>query len=310
MKIFKTIDSLQEELQTLKLEGKQLAFVPTMGALHEGHLSLILEAQQENDCVLASIYVNPTQFNDPKDLEKYPRPIEKDIRALEQLGCDYLFLPETEEIYPKGLVGPSLDLKGLDNYMEGAHRPGHFAGVVQVVHRLLDIVHPDSLYMGQKDFQQYSIIAHMLKELNIPVRLVRVAIVREADGLAMSSRNVHLSEEGRRLAPILHKTLEDLKYHYEQNPKADPRDLEQQAIKAILDSGVPSVDYLDIVNGYSLQPIQKFDETDFVVSCATIRLDGIRLLDNIILKEEQNPAYLQEQAEKQMLKDRVDALKN
>lgn len=310
MKIFKTISELQTEIQEQRKAGKRLGFVPTMGALHEGHLSLLLEAQQENDLVIASIYVNPTQFNDPSDLEKYPRPIEKDIKALESLSCDYLFLPTTAEIYPENLRSPDLDLEGLDRYMEGAHRPGHFAGVVQVVHRLLDLVQPDSLYMGQKDFQQFSIIAHLIKTLEMPVELVRVAIVREADGLAMSSRNVHLSKEGRQLAPVLHKTLQDLKYHYEQAPNSDPRQLEQKAKESLLKAGIPALDYLDIVDGYSLSPIKNFEEIDFVVACATIRVDGIRLLDNIVIKEEKSAAYQKEQAEKQMLRDRVDALKD
>ncbi len=307
MQILYSIAELQEALQHSK---QRLGFVPTMGALHEGHLSLIIEAQQENDAVLCSIYVNPTQFNDPEDLEKYPRPIEQDIKALEQLGCDYLFLPNTEEMYPAELKAPDLDLGGLDRYMEGAHRPGHFAGVVQIVHRLLDLIQPNSLYMGQKDFQQYSIIAHMIKELDLPVQLVRVSIVREADGLAMSSRNVRLSKSGRALAPILYQVLLDSKFQYEENPKINPRQLEDRAKTMLLEQGVAAVDYFDLVDGYNLQPIQSFDETDYVVACATIRIDGIRLLDNMVFKEEQNQNYQAEKKAQAALKSRLEHLRN
>lgn len=279
--LFKKIEHLNAFLLKARQNQQSIGFVPTMGALHDGHLALIQQAQQENAIVVCSIFVNPTQFNDPEDLAKYPRPVSQDITKLESIGCTCLFLPEADEIYPKNLANVELDLAGLDSRMEGAHRPGHFAGVVQVVHRLLDIVQPDSLYMGQKDFQQFTIIQYMIRTLQLPVRLVRVPIIREDDGLAMSSRNVRLTEDGRIKASQLSSILMDAQ---DAAKHLALREVEQNALLAIEQAGL-ELDYLDIVNGDTLTPVDTFDDASNVVACATIRVDGIRLLDNVFLKE-------------------------
>lgn len=285
MEIYNTVQTLQQRLYQLSRAGEKIGFVPTMGALHEGHLTLILDAMEENDTVVCSIFVNPTQFNDPNDLIKYPRPIEKDIQMLQSVGCQILFLPKVEEIYPKDLVEPEFDLNGLDLPMEGAKRPGHFKGVVRVVYRLLDIVKPDSLYLGQKDFQQYSIIAQMLRQMNSRIRLVRVPIVREIDGLAMSSRNVRLSENGRELAPILYKVLQELEYYVNSQPFPIPKNALALAQELFHKHGIENIDYFEIVDGNTLKELHSFEDSSFAVVCAVIIIDGVRLLDNVILFE-------------------------
>ena len=196
MYIFQKAADLRSHLKTI-LRGRSstIGFIPTMGALHEGHLALIRAAQANGCYTVCSIFVNPTQFNDPSDLEKYPRTPEKDAELLEKVGCDVIFMPEVEEIYPPGDIQDfELDFEGLDEVMEGVFRPGHFKGVAQVVKRLLDLVQPDGLYMGQKDFQQVAIVRHLIRVTRFPVELVVVPTVREHDGLAMSSRNIRLSD--------------------------------------------------------------------------------------------------------------------
>jgi pantoate--beta-alanine ligase len=285
MEIYNTVAALQQHLYQHSRFGKKIGFVPTMGALHEGHLTLVLDALEENDIVVCSIFVNPTQFNDPNDLKKYPRPIEKDIQMLESVGCQILFLPEVEEIYPPTLVEPEFDLNGLDLPMEGAKRPGHFQGVVRVVYRLLDIVKPDSLYMGQKDFQQYAIIAQMLRQMNSGIRLLRVPIVRETDGLAMSSRNVRLSKEGRKLAPVLYKVLQEVEYYVNSQPFPIPKKATELAMGLFQQHGIEHIDYFEIVDAETLHELHSFEDSNFAVVCAVIVIDGVRLLDNVILFE-------------------------
>jgi pantoate--beta-alanine ligase len=285
MEIYNTVQTLQQRLYQLSRAGEKIGFVPTMGALHEGHLTLILDAMEENEIVVCSIFVNPTQFNDPNDLIKYPRPIEKDKQMLQSVGCQILFLPEVEEIYPQDLVEPEFELNGLDLPMEGAKRPGHFKGVVRVVHRLLDIVKPDSLYMGQKDFQQYSIIANMLRQMNSKIRLVRVPIVREIDGLAMSSRNVRLSQAGREKAPILYKVLQEIEYYVNSQPFPIPKNALEIAHALFQQHGIENIDYFEIVDGNTLHELHSFEDSNFAVVCAVIVIDAVRLLDNVILFE-------------------------
>ncbi|BDS15163.1 pantoate--beta-alanine ligase [Aureispira anguillae] len=281
MYIFKTVHDLQQYLNLQQKQAKKIGFVPTMGALHLGHLTLVQKALQQHDIVVCSIFVNPTQFGDAQDLDKYPRPIQNDIQKLEQLGCSVLFLPTVEEVYPKGLKTPDFDLGGLDQTMEGAHRPGHFKGVVQVVHRLLDIVQPHSLFMGQKDYQQFAIIKRMLELMNSFIQLVRVPIVREKDGLAMSSRNVRLSETGRKKACLISKLLFQAKEDAKDKPLAEVR---ENAL-AFIALHEMDVDYFTIIDGDSLNTIQSFDQATTITACTTVRIDGVRLLDNIILRE-------------------------
>jgi len=210
MKIIKSVKELQSELK--KDKKKTIGFVPTMGALHSGHIALMKNSIKENDITVCSIFVNPTQFNVKSDLEKYPRTLKADAEKLKKAGVDYLFTPSVKEVYPQGTKkSVKVNLKGLDKQMEGKFRPGHFEGVVQVVHRLLDIVKPTRLYMGQKDFQQFTIIAQMIKSLKMKVQLVVVKIQRAKDGLALSSRNVRLTPAKRKWAPIIYKTLKKAK---------------------------------------------------------------------------------------------------
>lgn len=281
MYLFKKVKDLQQYLDAERDKGSSIGYVPTMGALHQGHLALIEQSIQKNTITVCSIFVNPTQFDDKKDLEKYPRPIEVDIEQLEVGGCDVLFLPTVEEIYPPSLETFSLDLAGLDETMEGAKRSGHFAGVVQVVHRLLDIVQPNKLYMGQKDYQQFTIIKYMLQQTNAVVELVRVPIVRESDGLAMSSRNVRLSEVGREQALHLSKALfQARKDALEFSPQA----VKQRAASYLMSNGL-ELDYFEVVDGDTLQSIKNWEDASSIVACATVRVDGVRLLDNVLIKE-------------------------
>ncbi len=207
MKISTTKTTLSGYLQQVRQKGQSVALVPTMGALHAGHISLVTRARQLADVVVCSIFVNPTQFNDPADLAAYPRPVENDIAMLKEAGCDILFLPEVTEIYETGEKW-HLELNGLDTVLEGAMRPGHYQGVTQVVKKLFDAVEPDVALFGQKDYQQYLVICHMVRTLQLPVRLEMGPTVREPDGLAMSSRNIRLSENGRQQALALHAALE------------------------------------------------------------------------------------------------------
>ncbi len=208
MLVFKKISGLQRWLDGERQSGKSIGFAPTMGALHTGHLSLVEIAKSECDRAVVTIFVNPTQFNDPADLEKYPRMPEKDIALLISAGCDALFMPAVEEVYPPGEnLTVQLDFRQLDQVMEGKFRPGHFSGMATVVKRLLDIVQPGRLYMGQKDFQQLTIVHDMLRQLGSNIELVRCPTTREADGLAMSSRNLRLQPEMRAAAPAIYQNL-------------------------------------------------------------------------------------------------------
>lgn len=281
MYIFKPVNQLQHHLAQLRNQGHRIGFVPTMGALHQGHLTLVSTALKTCDQVVCSIFVNPTQFDDAGDLDHYPRPIERDIAQLEAIGCSVLFLPPAEEVYPNGWETPVIDLGGLDQTMEGAIRPGHFAGVVQVVHRLLHIVQPHALYMGQKDYQQYAIVQRMLEQLQSPVQLVRVPIVRETDGLAMSSRNARLSPEGRQRAALISSML----FQARQQAQTDSLTKVRQTALDFLQQNHLKADYFTIVNGDTLAPITSFEEAPTATACVVVRIDGVRLLDNIILRE-------------------------
>lgn len=280
MLLFKNVENLKRFLREEKSKHARIGFVPTMGALHEGHLSLVSMAKENNDIVVASIFVNPTQFNDPEDLKKYPRTEAADILLLERTKCDVLFLPATDEIYPASkTLNFSVAMKNLDSVMEGTFRPGHFEGVMQVVKRLLDIVEPDELIMGQKDFQQFAVIQNMIEELSIPVKLIMGATLRESDGLAMSSRNVRLSNEGRKKAPLIFKTLSSVKENI-FSKSAD--DWKEWAMTQLSEGGFEP-EYFEIVDGKTLQPVKRFGDNSYLVACAAARIDGVRLIDNVII---------------------------
>jgi len=249
-----------------------------MGALHEGHLSLLRRSKAETTISVVSIFVNPTQFNDSKDLANYPRTLDADLDMLYAEGCDVVFVPDVDEVYPKDETSASIDLQGLDLSMEGFFRPGHFAGVAQVVKRLLEIVEPDSLYMGQKDFQQVAVIRHLIETHDFPVTLVMCPTLREASGLAMSSRNVRLSEDLRTRATVIYQTLTYCKEHYDVMPI---KDLQAICMEKLQQPGFRP-EYFEIVDGISLKPADK--STQYAVACCAVWAGDVRLIDNMILK--------------------------
>lgn len=279
MKVFTTIKALRQYLSELKTLNNTIGFVPTMGALHKGHISLIKQAQQQNKIIVCSIFVNPSQFNDPKDLEKYPRTIIADIALLEQVKCDVLFNPEVTEIYAANEQW-HLDLGQLEFLLEGKFRPGHYQGVTQVVYKLFNIVKPDRAYFGQKDYQQFLIINKMVKMLNIPVKLVMCAIKREREGLAMSSRNIHLSEDDRQHALILPDTLNWLKDNFD---KRKILQLQKEAKLMINREPGVELEYLEITDGNTLNPASGRSEN--IVALIAARVGKTRLIDNVILKK-------------------------
>jgi len=282
MKIYKSVRGIQNRLAGERAKGRTIGFVPTMGALHDGHMSLVNKANKKNDITVVSIFVNPTQFNEKSDLKKYPRTLKKDAELLKAHGCDYIFAPSEKEVYPKGDDKTiNLDISSLAQYMEGPNRPGHFEGVVQVVHRLLDIVKPDHLFMGQKDFQQFTIINYMLKKLKIKTKLVVCAIQREADGLAMSSRNARLDKKLRAQCNILYETLAYVKKHQE---KFTPSTLEKKAIKMLTTKSFRP-EYFSIVDGQTLEPVKAFSKHKYVVACTAVWAKDVRLIDNMVLKK-------------------------
>ncbi|MEM9991590.1 MAG: pantoate--beta-alanine ligase [Bacteroidota bacterium] len=280
MQVFKYVHKLQQIITEQRQSGKTIGFVPTMGALHAGHLALIRAALQQCDYVVCSIFVNPTQFNDATDLEKYPRTVAADFQKLYAVECHAIFLPEVDEIYPEPApILPPLEFGQLTQVLEGAHRAGHFAGVVQVVHRLLDIVRPDYLYMGQKDYQQQAIIGAMLTQLSSTIQLITAPTVREKDGLAMSSRNTRLTAQQRQLAPLLHQVLSGVKTDITQQ---SIEHVERAAQQQLTDAGFV-VDYLSVVDGTTLQAIEVFEDAKSVVVVVAASLGDIRLIDNLII---------------------------
>ena len=281
MKRITSVNSLHRTLNTYRKQGLTIGFVPTMGALHAGHLSLIQEAAKKTDLVVCSIFVNPTQFNNASDLAKYPRTLKKDGQLLETAGCHLLFAPSVDEIYPPGLdTEVHFSFKGLDKMMEGRFRPGHFKGMAQVVKRLLDLVQPNDLYMGQKDFQQFTIVAHMIKTLKMPIRLVVCPIMREAHGLAMSSRNERLNADLRARAAIIYKTLKAAKTKLKSMAVSDVEKWAMQKME------VPDFkpEYFSIVDGYTLKPVENPESHDYIVACTAIWAGEVRLIDNMIYK--------------------------
>ena len=264
-------------MSELRVLRKTIGFVPTMGALHQGHISLIKRAQQQNNVSVCSIFVNPSQFNDPKDLEKYPRTIEADTTLLEQANCDVLFYPAVNEIYDTNEQW-HVDLGELEFLLEGKFRPGHYQGVTQVVYKLFNIVQPDRAYFGQKDYQQFLIISKMVNMLNIPVKLVMCPIIREPGGLAMSSRNIHLSGSERQRALILSKTLNWLKDNFNRTKIAP---LEKQAGLMIDQETGIELEYLEIADGDTLNPAT--EHTKNVVALMAARVGKTRLIDNVII---------------------------
>ena len=277
LKIFSGKKALQQYLLQAKDAHRTIGFVPTMGALHQGHLSLIAEAQRHNDVTICSIFVNPTQFNDPKDLEKYPRTIDRDIELLEQANCDLLFNPEVDEIYDDHEQW-HLEIGELEHLLEGKFRPGHYQGVTQVVYKLLNIVKPDAAYFGQKDYQQFLVIRKMVELLSIPVQVVMCPIKRDPDGLAMSSRNVHLTAEDRQHALTLSKTLNWVANNFDISKIAI---LKEEAGKMITDEPGVELDYFEIADGDSL--LTASESSKSIVALVAAKVGKTRLIDNAVL---------------------------
>ncbi len=282
MKFIKSQAELDEVLESLRTDGKTIGFVPTLGALHEGHGSLIARSKRQTDFTVCSIFVNPTQFNESTDLAKYPRTLDADKALLEELDCDLLFYPDVETVYPNGFSdSPDIDLQGLDEVLEGAFRGGHFDGVVQVVKRLLELVKPSHLYLGQKDFQQFSIVQFMIDYYEIPTMLVVCPIKREKSGLAMSSRNMRLTPKNRERAVIIKRTLDyaqrRLKNHFVKEVRA-------YAFNRMKIDGFRP-EYFEIVDGRTLKAVESMDESDYIVACTAVWAGEIRLIDNKIYKK-------------------------
>ena len=280
MKLVHTIQELRVELDVLRKAGKKIGFVPTMGALHEGHASLVRRAVEENDIVVVSDFVNPTQFNDKNDLLKYPRTLEADCELLQKEGAAFVFAPSVEEIYPEPDTR-QFSYAPLDTVMEGKFRPGHFNGVCQVVSKLFMIVEPDKAYFGEKDFQQLAIIREMVKQMHFPLEIVGCPIVREEDGLALSSRNARLSEEQRQQALNISKTLFASKEYAATHSVAETQKFVEDSIAS---SEGLDLEYFELVDGTTLQKISDWNETDYVVGCITVFCGEVRLIDNIKYK--------------------------
>ncbi len=280
MKIFRTKQELQHELAGIRQQNQVITLVPTMGALHEGHLSLINYAKPLTDITVCSIFVNPTQFNDPKDLEKYPRPIENDIALLESVDCDILFMPTVEEMYPENDPQWHIDLGNLDQIWEGEHRPGHFQGVTQIVFKLFDLVKPNQACFGQKDFQQVMVIQRMIDIKNLDIKLLICPIIRSEAGLALSSRNARLSEEGKEKALTLIAALRFIQDNLEQKSVAELLD----GAKEILASN-PAVEleYLSICETSTLAPVDNIEAGKDYVALIAAWVEKVRLIDNILL---------------------------
>ena len=283
MKVFRKIVELQNELFYARKEGKKIGLVPTMGALHEGHASLIRLSVKDNEVTVVSVFLNPTQFNDKGDLERYPRTLEADCQLAESCGADYLFAPSVEEVYPTPDTR-HFDFPPVSTVMEGARRPGHFNGVCQVVSRLFYIVKPNKAYFGEKDWQQIAVIKQLVKFINSSVQIVECPIIREADGLAMSSRNSLLTSEERAIAPAIFQALKDSVDFSMSHTVKDTHDSVVDQINAT--EGL-DVEYFEIVDGDSLQAVDNWEAHAGVVGCVTVYCGKtpIRLIDHIRYRE-------------------------
>ncbi len=283
MFIFKSPDLLHARISNRKKEGQTIGFVPTMGALHQGHLSLIERAKAENDTVVCSIFVNPKQFDDKLDLVNYPNPIQTDIGMLQSLGVDIMFNPEADQMYGEDYDNTDLDLIGLDLIHEGKQRPGHFQGVAKVVRRFFEIVEPNKAYFGQKDFQQAVVVGHLIKSFKIKTELVVCPIVREPHGLAMSSRNERLSEDKRLKAAFIYKSLLKFKERCFFKPLDEALETTLKYLHSIDDA---TVEYFVCVDGETMQRVNDLSESKYIAVVTVVRYDNVRLLDNMVLKDE------------------------
>lgn len=281
MKVIHTIEDLQAGLSVLKAQGKKVGLVPTMGALHAGHASLVKRSVNENEVTVVSVFVNPTQFNDKNDLVKYPRTLDADCKLLEACGATYAFAPSVEEMYPEPDTR-QFSYAPLDTVMEGAFRPGHFNGVCQIVSKLFEAVKPHRAYFGEKDFQQLAIIREMVRQMQFDLEIVGCPIVREEDGLALSSRNARLSAEERENALKISQTLFKSRTFAATHTVSETLKFVEDAIAAV--PGL-RLEYFEIVDGNTLQKVDNWNQTSYVVGCITVFCGDVRLIDNIKYKE-------------------------
>ncbi len=281
MKIIHKIDELKSEIETYRSDKKNIGFVPTMGALHEGHISLVQRCVQENDICIISIFVNPTQFNNSEDLAKYPRDLKQDSEMLEKAGCNLVFNPDPREIYTEAELSNTFnfDFEGLDQVMEGKFRPGHFNGVVQIVSKLFNLIQPQKAYFGEKDFQQLAIIHLMVTKLKMNTEIVDCQIIREQSGLAMSSRNARLTTEQRKNAAQISKVLFESRNFVLQS---SPEELKNRVITQINNTPDLKVEYFEIVDSESLQPIVNTWKRK-AIGCIAVFCGEVRLIDNVRL---------------------------
>jgi pantoate--beta-alanine ligase len=264
-------------INSIKLSNKTIGFIPTMGALHQGHLSLVSESKKQCNISIVSIFVNPTQFNDLSDLEKYPRTLESDLKFLDEIDCDIVFTPENEEMYPKK-DNRIFDFGNIDKVMEGAFRPGHFNGVAQIVSKLFDIVKPNCAFFGKKDFQQVAIINNMVKQLNYNIQIISCQIIREKSGLAMSSRNERLSPENRKKASFIYETILEAKKLAKLKTVNDVKTFVENKFTENTDL---KLEYFEIVDDFSLQSVKNWADSQNITACIVAHIEGVRLIDNI-----------------------------
>jgi pantoate--beta-alanine ligase len=276
VKIIELNSELTKLISELKSKGKIIGFIPTMGSLHQGHLSMVLTAKSTCDIVVVSVFVNPTQFNNPDDLLKYPRNPERDAKLLEEIGCDIVFFPSVAEIYPPNYVEPIIPLGNLDKVMEGAFRPGHFQGVVQVVSRLFEIVLPNKAYFGLKDFQQVAVVNHLVEYTNSKIEIMPCNIVRDQNGLALSSRNQRLNDSQKVDALHIYKTLQKA---LESPKNISPQKLKQECIN-YFNTGNLKLEYLIIANPFTLEELQE-NWVEGAVMCIACYCGDVRLIDNM-----------------------------
>lgn len=279
MRIITKVGELEEYAGRLRRNGKSIGLVPTMGALHAGHISLVERAVSENDEVIASVFVNPTQFNNPDDLAHYPRTEEEDCRKLAEAGVSAAFVPAVEEMYPSGAHREKeFSLGRASEVMEGKYRPGHFQGVAQIVCRLFELCRPTRAYFGEKDFQQIAVIRNMVESEHLDVEIVPCPIKRADDGLALSSRNSLLSPAQREIAPSIYRAL---RHGVEQSAKLSVEEVRKSVIEEIDRIDGMRTEYFEIVDGRTLEPIEEWDESNWIVGCITVYCGDIRLIDNI-----------------------------
>ena len=283
MKKFHSIVELQNELFEARKQGKSVGLVPTMGALHDGHASLVKRSVKDNDVTVVSVFVNPTQFNDKNDLKNYPRTLDSDCALLESCGADYVFAPSVEEMYPIPDTR-QFEFPPVSTVMEGKHRPGHFNGVCQVVSRLFYITRPDRAYFGEKDWQQIAVVKAMVRSLQLDVEIVECEIVRESDGLAMSSRNTLLADNERAIAPRIYATLKESIKYAKTHSLTETHDYVVSNINSV--DGL-DVEYFSIVDGNTLQDVSAWEDSDYIVGCITVFCGAtpIRLIDHIKYKQ-------------------------